>query len=518
MTAIQTRGFLPLRAFAESRNYHWWAYFAVAIGMFINVMDQSGVNIALPEIADEFLADIPTVQWVSLGYSLATSAMLMPMGRLSDMFGRKRVYIIGFAVFTALALAGGVSQSLNALIAIKVAQGLASAAVQANSMALITEVFPDRERGKAMGLYMAIIGTGAISGPMVGGLLVSEFGWRSIFFAAIPGCLLSMAACGLVLRGRSAQQMARGGGSFDWAGAALSSGALVAFLLSMTNAWRLGWTSAPILAGFGAAAAMLAAFIVWERRASEPMLDMSLFRNRVFSMSIGARFASFLGGSAVFFLMPFYLIQGLEYEARVAALLLMPGAAGMAVMGPLSGRLSDRFGTRWPAALGMASSTAAMFTLATLGIGSPAWLIIAGMILSGVGMGTFSSPNTSAIMGSLPREKYGVVSGFVNLTRTSANVSGVAISTTIVTITMAAFGFEPSLSALGEGGGEAVRGAFVEGMSRALMVSGGLMLAALALTLVRPEYEPPSATTSAERRAPSQAERRPSRGRGAPTA
>ena len=252
------------------------------------------------------------------------------------------------------------------------------------------------------------------------------------------------------------------------------------------------------------------------------MLDMSLFRNRVFSMSIGARFASFLGGSAVFFLMPFYLIQGLDYEARVAALLLVPGAASMAISGPLSGRLSDRFGTRWPAALGMASSTAAMFLLSTLEIGSPPWLIIVGMILSGLGMGTFSSPNTSAIMGSLPRDKYGVVSGFVNLTRTSANVSGVAISTTIVTITMASFGFEPSLSALGDGGGgAAVRGAFVTGMSRALMVSGGLMLAALALTLVRPEYEPPRPSAPPAGRqaaAPTSPAERQSGRRGAPTA
>ena len=489
-TETETRGALPLKSIASSPNYHWWAYGAVAVGMFINVMDQSGVNIALPKISEEFAADIPTVQWISLGYSLATSAMLMPMGRLSDMFGRKRVYLIGFALFAALAAAGGAAQSLQMLIAVKIAQGLASAAVQANSMALITEVFPDRERGKAMGLYMAIIGAGAISGPMVGGVLVSEFGWRSLFFAGIPVSALAMLACGLVLKGRSARQMARGGGSFDWGGAALSSGALVAFLLAMTNAWRLGWTSAPILAGFGAAAALLAAFIVWETKAREPMLDMSLFRNRVFSMSIGARFASFLGGSAIFFLMPFYLIQGLEYEARFAALLLAPGAAGMAIFGPVSGRLSDRFGTRWPAALGMLSSTAAMFILSTLEIGSPAWLVIIGMILSGVGMGTFSSPNTSAIMGSLPREKYGVVSGFVNLTRTSANVSGVAVSTTIVTMTMAASGFEPNLSALsdaGGAGGAAVRAAFVDGLSRALMVSGILMALALALTLVRPE-------------------------------
>ena len=332
---------LPLKRVIQSPNYHWWAYGAVAIGMLINVMDQSGINIALPEIADEFAADIPTVLWISLGYTLATSALLMPVGRLSDMIGRKRVYLCGFAFFVVLAVVGGLSQTLGVLIAAKIVQGLASAGVQANSMALITEVFPDNQRGKAMGLYMAIIGSGAIMGPMVGGVLVSEFGWRSIFFVGIPVSILAIASAGLVLKGRTElQRVGRAGSSFDWGGAALSSGALVSLLLAMTNAWKLGWTSAPILAGFSVALALLVGFILWELRARDPMLDMSLFRNRVFSMAIGARFVSFLGGSAIFFLMPFYLIQVLGYEARHAAFLLVPGALGMAVLGPLSGRLS----------------------------------------------------------------------------------------------------------------------------------------------------------------------------------
>ena len=488
----------PLKRITDSRNYHWWAYGAVAIGMFINVMDQSGINIALPEIADSFTADIPTVQWISLGYSLATSAMLMPMGRLSDMIGRKRVYLVGFAGFVLLAVVGGLSRSLGLLIAAKIVQGLASAGVQANSMAFITEVFPENQRGKAMGLYMAIIGIGAISGPMVGGVLVSEFGWRSIFFAGIPVSLLAMMAALLVLKGRTVQQSARGSGSgFDWAGAALSSGALVAFLLAMTNGWKVGWTSPPILVGFAASVVLVAGFIFWESRTPQPMLELSLFRNRVFSMAIGARFTSFLGGSAIFFLMPFYLIQVLGYEARHAALLLMPGAMGMAILGPLSGRLSDKFGTRWPATAGMVSSATAMFVLSTVDINSPAWHIMLGMVLSGVGMGTFSSPNTSAIMGSLPREKFGVVSGFVNLTRTSANVTGVAIATTMVTITMASQGFEPTLSVVADGGGDAVRMAFVDGLSTALRLSGAAMVLALVLTVVRPDPQSAKAPAAA---------------------
>ncbi len=483
----------PLNRITSSPNYKWWAYGAVAIGMFLSVMDQSGINIALPQISEHFAADIPTVQWITLGYSLATSAMLMPMGRLSDMIGRKEVYLIGYAGFIILAFVGGLSQSLAFLIAAKILQGIASAGVQANSMALITEVFPSNERGKAMGLYMTIIGTGAISGPILGGLIVSSFGWRWVFFAGIPVGILAMLSAALILRGANAQQAARSGrGSFDWVGAALSSAALVVFLLAMTNGWKIGWTSAPILAGFAAAVVLLAAFIIWELRVSDPMLDLSLFSSRVFSLAISARFVQFMGGSAIFFLMPFYLIQGLGYEASRAALLMIPGSLCMAIVSPLAGRLSDRLGTKWLAAAGAIFSAAGMFNLSLLSIESPAWQIILGIFLSGLGMATFSSPNTSAIMGSLTPDKYGIVSGFVNLARTSANVTGVAISTTFVTITMASYGYEPTLSVLTDGGGEGVRTAFVAGLSLALKISFGLMLLALALTLFRTESPQPS--------------------------
>ncbi len=462
-------------------------------------MDQSGINIALPEIADHFDADIPTVQWVSLAYSLATSAMLMPMGRLSDMIGRKRVYIIGMSIFVVMAFAGGFSQNLGILIILKVLQGMASAGIQANGMALITEVFPQSERGKALGFYMTIIGTGAISGPIVGGILVSELGWRSVFFAGVPVALLAILTASLVLRGMSVEQRASGRAtSFDWVGAAVSSAALITFLLAMTNGWRLGWMAWPIVVGFGVSVVLIAAFVFWEMRTKDPMLDLSLFRNNVFSLAIGARFTSFLAGSAIFFLMPFYLIQGLGYEARHAALLLVPGSICMALLGPLSGRLSDRFGTRFPAAAGVTFSACAMFTMAALHTESPAWHVIVGMILSGVGMGTFSSPNTSAIMGSLPPSKYGVVSGFVNLTRTSANVSGIALATTLVTITMASQGFEPNLSAVADAADDGVRLAFVSGLSRAFQVSGVIMLLAIVLTLLRNDKKEPASEVAAQ--------------------
>ena len=477
-----------MNRFTNSPNYRWWVYFAVAIGMFLTVMDQSGVNIALPEISEHFDADLPTVQWLSLGYVLATSAAIMPMGRLSDMVGRKRVYVTGTAIFILFAVLGGMSQSLSLLITAKVLQGIASSAIQANGMALITEVFPERDRGKAMGMYMAIIGSGAITGPIVGGLLVGSFGWRSVFFAGVPVGIAGIIATMLVLKGRSAEQASTGSRvKFDWLGAGLSSGSLVAFLLAMTNAWRLGWGSPQIIGGIALSVVLAAGFILWELRAKDPMLDLGLFKNRVFSLAISARFVSFLGGSSVYFLMPFYLIQGLQLSPSRAALIMVPTSIAMAILGPVSGRLSDKVGTRWPAVFGMVCSTVAMFLFSRLTVSTPEYMIVVAMMISGVGMASFGSPNSSAIMGAHPREKYGIVTAFVNLTRTSANVTGVALATIMVTITMGSLGYEPSLSAITDGGDEGARVAFIEGMARAFMVSTGLMAGATALSLLRGE-------------------------------
>ena len=274
----------PSRRILASRRYKWWAYGAIAIGMFLTVMDQSGVNIALPLIADYFSTDIPTAQWVTLGYILSTSVMLMPMGRLSDMIGRKKVYVGSFLMFVTAAAIGGFAQSFPILVAAKIFQGIAGAGVQANGMAMVADVFPERERGKAIGLYMTVIGTGSVSGPIVGGFLVSGLGWRSVFFASVPVGFLALAAALAVLRGgRPVDAKSARVVGFDWLGASLSSAALVSFLLAITNAHRVGWSAPMIMVGFLLAPVLLGAFLWWECRAADPMLDLSFFGNRVFS-------------------------------------------------------------------------------------------------------------------------------------------------------------------------------------------------------------------------------------------
>jgi EmrB/QacA subfamily drug resistance transporter len=487
----------PVQKIVASSHYKWWAYIAIAVGTFQTVMDQSGVNIALPNIAEHFHADIPTVQWITLGYILSTSALVVPAGRLSDMIGRKYVYMFGFVIFIAAAAVGGMSQTFSLLVVAKVIQGIGAAGIQANGMAMMADIFPENERGKALGLHMATVGTGAISGPIIGGFLVSALGWRSVFLASVPVGIVALTLAFLVLqvgtRARGADSRAM---RFDWGGAGLSSAALVSILLALTNSHRLGWGSPAVIAGFVVGFLLMAAFVWWERRTTDPMLDLDFFRNRVFSLGISARFLSFLGGSAVFFLMPFYLVQGLGYEPSRAGLLMVPGSICMAIMGPLSGRFSDAIGTRWLSVGGMALSTTAMLLFFRLSMDSPPIHVIVGMIIHGCGMGMFSSPNTSAIMSSLDRKSYGIASAFVNMTRTTANLSGIAIATTVVTLTMAAMGFEPSLAAVTDTGGTEVRVAFITGLNRAYLASAALAFVAMVISLTREEGKVPEQSVS----------------------
>ena len=483
----------PSKRILESPNYKWWAYAAISVGLFLTVMDQSGVNIALPRIAEHFSADIPTVQWITLGYVLATSALFMPMGRISDIVGRKYVYMGGFVVFVAAAAVGGSAETLSVVVASKIVQGIGSAGIQANGMAMVADIFPERERGKALGLYMLIIGTGAISGPVIGGVLVSSLGWRSVFFASVPVGILAFAAALLILqRGPRMRGADSNSIRFDWAGAALSSTALVSLLYGVTSLHRAGIGSIEVAGGLALGVLLIVGFIMWELRVSDPMLDLNFFRSKVFSFGVSARFLSFLGGSSIFFLMPFYLVQGLGYEPSRAGLLMVPGAIAMAVVGPFSGRLSDRLGTRWLTVAGMAISGGSLIFFSTLTISSPASHVVVGMAMQGLGMGVFSSPNTSAIMSSISREEYGIASAFLNMTRTTANLSGVALATTMVTLTMASMGYEPSLAAVSEAGGIDVRTAFVAGLGRAFLVAGVLVFTAMALAAYRGEKPPAS--------------------------
>ena len=457
---------------------------ALAIGLFASVVDHGSVIVALPSIAEDLSIELPSVQWVVIGFALTISALLLPMGRLADMLGRKRVYILGSVILMVGAAAAGLAPNLATLLLARVMQGVGAAMTQGTGMAIMTSVFPTNERGRAIGLLMTTVGVGAVVGPAIGGTVVDYIHWRAVFLVNIPLGLVGVVATLYVLRRWESERASRGS-SFDWTGAFLSTGVLVALLLGLTLAVNRGWMAAPILAAFVLSAGMFAAFIWWELRTDTPMFNLRFFRDRVFSCGVAAGFLTFLGQSSVLFLMPFYIQNVLGYSPKIAGLVVMPGALCMAIMGSVSGTLSDKFGWRWFTVGGMICSMIGLVILSRVTETSPLWEVVSGLILVSGGMGTFYSANSSSVLSAVERESYGVVSGFLNLVRNSANVISLAIATTIVTVTMGSLGFEPSLEAVRTNSVEGVRGAFTIGMRNAFYVLVALVIASMAVSFLQ---------------------------------
>ena len=473
----------------QGGNNKYVVFGALAIGLFASVVDHGSVIVALPSIAEDMVIELPSVQWVVIGYALTISALLLPMGRLADMMGQKRVYILGSIVLMVGAAGAGLAPELGSLLGARLLQGVGSSMTQGTGMAIMTSVFPAHERGRAIGLLMTTVGVGAVAGPAIGGTVVDFIHWRAVFFLNIPLGIVGVLATLWVLRGWESERASRGS-SFDWTGAFLSTGVLVALLLGLTLAVNWGWMAAPILAAFVLSAGMFVAFIWWELRTESPMFNLRFFRGRVFSCGISAAFLTFLGQSSVLFLMPFYVQNVLGYSPKVAGLVVMPGALLMAIMGSVSGTLSDKFGWRWFTVGGMLSSTAGLIMLSRVTDTSPLYQVIPGLILVNGGMGTFYSANSSSVLSAVERDSYGVVSGFLNLVRNSANVISLAIATTIVTVTMGSLGFDPSLEAVRTSSVEGVRGAFTVGMRNAFYVLVALVIASMTVSFLQGNAKP----------------------------
>ena len=461
------------RNISRSRHYKWWVFLALAIGTFTSVADFGSLNVTMPTIAEHFGTDLPTTQWVLIGYALVISALLLPMGRLSDIIGRKRVYASGFVIFVVGGLFAGTSDSILTLIGFKVLQGVGASMTQGTGMAMVLSSFPHEERGKAIGSFITVVGAGNVAGPALGGLIAGTLGWQWVFYFGVALALLAIAAVSLVLDGRIYSRRGTGSASFDWLGAALSTAALVTFLMVMTNAPRLGWAYPLVLGGIVALVAFVALFIWWELRCETPMIDVRLFKMRLISLGVAAQFISFIGNSSMRFLLPFYMQAALSFSPQQIGLIFIPASIAMIVTGPVSGRLSDRFGHRWFTVGGLSVSVCGLLLLSTLTTESSVWKVATAMLLLTGGTGTFYPPNNASIMQQVPESRYGVMSGFINLVRNSANITGTAVATAIVAAVMVSMGYLPNLSSIAETGDVGLLTAFVSGLRTAVHHSRG---------------------------------------------
>ena len=496
-----------LQRIARSRNYKWWVFWTVAAGTFFSVVDHGSVLIALPGIETHFDATLESVQWVVVAYALTISVLLLPMGRLGDVIGRRRVYAAGTAIFVIGSLGSTFAPSLEALVAFRVLQGIGSGMVQGCGMGMFIAAFPDSERGKALGTHLSVVGLGAIAGPAVGGFLVAWLGWQWVFFINVPTGAVVLIISWLLLEREAGAGQYRAGrqNAFDWIGAGLSGVILLVMLVIVGNGNALGWVSVWVIAGAGAVVIMTAAFIWWELRFRSPMLELRLFANRIFGLGVAAAWLSFFGTSAARFMMPFYLQRVLSYSPEQVGLMMIPAALCMVALGPLSGRLSDRWG--WQAftiggiSLSAAGSLVFGFALTEQ---SPLWLIIGVLMMQSSGTGLFNSPNSSSIISVVDRSRYGVVSALTQLVRNSANVVSVAVATTIVVSTMAAYGVEPKLDAVDP----TVATAFVAGLKWAFLTMGACLSLGVGISAARAlgrRRQPAGAADSAATPAPANA-------------
>ena len=474
---------------ARHSNYKWWAFSAIAMGTLASVIDHGSVNIALPSIARHFGTDIPSVQWVVISYALTISSLLLPMGRLADLIGLRKMYLLGSMVFLLGALLAGSSSNLMVLIISRIIQGAGAAMTQGTGLAIVAGSFPESERGKAIGSFMTIVGTGGIAGPALGGFLVGAISWRWVFYAPIPLVAVGVVAVLAILENRSLAPPDSSRSGFDWPGAALSISIPVLFLLAATSGRVWGWTSPPMLATLFSLAALLTLFIWWELRCSSPLLDLRLFAIRTFSFGVSANFLNFFGSSAILFLAPFYLQRVLGYSAVESGLVVVPSASCLAVLSPLAGRLSDRYGWRPFTVGGLAMSATGLFLLSRLDEGSSLPLVVLAMVLQGSGMGVFYTPNSSSILSVVARESYGVVSSFLNLVRNAGSVTSIVVATAILTATMRDLGFEPSLEAVPDGGVAGVSHAFVQGIQNSYLTMMCLLLLGMAISIFKFERE-----------------------------
>ena len=473
-----------IQRITSSRAFKWWNFWTIATGTFFSVVDHGSVLIALPGIESHFHATLESVQWVVVAYALVISVLLLPMGRLGDVIGRRRVYILGTAIFVAGSLGATFSPTLGVLIAMRVLQGIGAGMVQGCGMGMMLASFPDSERGKALGTHLSVVGLGAIAGPALGGFLVAWFGWQSVFFVNVPaGCLVLVLSWLLLERGAGAGHYQRvRNDAFDWTGAAVSGVILLVLLLVVGNGNGLGWRSALVIVGGSAVVLLTAVFIWWELRVRAPMLDLRLFANRIFGIGAAAAWLSFFGSSAARFMMPFYLQRVLGYQPEQVGLMMIPAALCMVILGPLSGRLSDRIGWQALTVGGLALTAAGAFVLAfALQERSPVWFVIATMMMQSSGTGLFNSPNSSSIISVVDRSRYGVVSALTQLIRNSANVVSVAVATTIVVSTMATYGLEPKLEAVNP----EVATAFVAGLRWAFIAMGCALATGVAICIYR---------------------------------
>ena len=460
------------RIFADE-NRKWWTLAAVAFGLFMIMLDNTVVNVALPSIERDLHISISQLEWIVTSYALVFAALLITGGKLADLLGRRKIFVVGLAVFSLSSLACGLAPSAGFLIGARAVQGVGAALMNPATLSIITATFPPKQRGQAIGIWAGVSALALAIGPLAGGLIVDNIGWNWIFFINVPVGVLGIVVSQFFItesRDTSHEQ------SVDFPGLVTSAGALFALSYALIEGNQRGWSSAEILGLLAGAAVLLAAFIVLESRQRLPMLDLSLFR---ISSFVGANVVALLvslGMFGVFFYISLYVQNILGYSPTKAGAVFLPMTILIILIAPIAGKLSDRIGGRWLMGGGMTLLGISLLFYQRVGLHSTFWTLLPSLVLGGVGMALTMSPMTSVAMGSVPVDKAGVGSGVLNSFRQVGGSLGIAVMGAILAAYLHA-----------GPGTQLAKQQYVDGLHAALLVSALIAFAAaiVAVVLVR---------------------------------
>lgn len=399
-----------------------------ALSSFLTPFMGASVNVALPAIAAQFKVDAIVQNWIPASYLLAAAIFAVPFGRISEIYGMKKIFTYGMFIFTVFSVLSALAPDANSLIIFRVFQGIGSAMMFVTGLALLTRVYPPQDRGKAIGINIAVVYIGLSLGPVLGGLFTNYLGWPSIFWFTVPIGILTLLIVLLKLKDEWADAM---GEKFDFVGSAFYS---VALFLLMYGFSLLPNTSGIWMLIIGIL--LLIGFVKWELGNSSPVFNMKLFKNYTFAFSSLAALINYSSTFAVSLLLSYYLQYIKAFDAQTTGLILVAQPVIMAIVAPMAGRLSDRKDPQLLAAIGMAITTVGLFILSFLNQDTRLELIILALVILGLGFGFFSSPNTNAIMGSVERKYYGIASATVSSMRLIGQTFSVGIVTLVFAFVM----------------------------------------------------------------------------------
>jgi EmrB/QacA subfamily drug resistance transporter len=436
-----------------SENRRWWTLGAVAFGLFMIMLDNTVVNVALPSIQRDLGVGLSELQWIVTGYALTFAALMLTGGKLADHYGRRLIFAVGLVIFTLASLACGLADSGELLIAARVVQGMGAALMNPATLSIISATFPPEQRGTAIGIWAGVSALALAIGPLVGGLLTEHLHWSWIFFVNVPVGVLAVAASFLVIEESRDTSEER---ALDLPGQLAGALGLFALTYGLIEANTYGWASARILGAFVVAAIALLLFVWLERAQRVPMLDLGLFRNSTFAGANTVILLVALAMFGVFFFVSLYMQNILGYSAVQTGAAFLPLTVLIILIAPLAGRLSDRIGSRWLMTSGMVLIGVHLISFSRLGTDENFWSLLPPLLIGGVGMGLTMTPSAAAAVRSVPVDKAGVGSAVLNAFRQVGGSLGIAIIGAIIAA---------------EVGDRRSPEAFVDGFSTALVVA-----------------------------------------------